>query len=376
MTFGYAVESAGSAVGIVYSGATPASIFEIPAGLPSQIHRLVKDQLTPGAAGRGANYILYGMGPGHFGAIDPQQGIVRPFLVSSDQRILAGSFRRLGGLAECWCLPEFITDYVSWSRAAVAEWSRMDLQRFPQPTPWTLREEWLTRAETELLVEEEELRQELARYLDQFSQRSDILAARRQAATASADVLERALLTHQGNELKIVVAAALTGLGFAVEDMDPSWKQFDMREDLRVRDPDDQAWIAIAEVRGYKGGATLKDLMRIQGRFGKRFQKDEGRWPDRLWYVVNHQIEEDPGARGVALASHRAEVQTFAEEGGLIIDTVDLFKLWKAVDLGNVDQASARASLRTATGNFSTAAVESQRKVAVSTTVPSLKAKS
>jgi hypothetical protein len=96
--------------------------------------------------------------------------------------------------------------------------------------------------------------------------------------------------------------------------------------------------------------------MRMQ-RFSARFQKDEGRLPDRLWYLVNHSLADDPSQRQRALASNQAEVDTFAESGGLVLDTVELFKLWQAVDAGRVDRAVARMELMRAIGRFSAASL-------------------
>jgi len=183
----------------------------------------------------------------------------------------------------------------------------------------------------------------------------DAIDQRLQTMGTAADANERALLTSQADSLKNVVIGSLRRLGFVVDDMDSAWPQGDKREDLRAKNPDHAEQIVLVEVRGYARGAQLSDLMRMQ-RFAARFQKDEGRLPDRLWYVVNHSLADDPSQRQPALASNPTEVETFAESGGLVIDTVELFKLWQAVDANRVDPAMAHMMLMKATGRFSAAA--------------------
>jgi hypothetical protein len=179
----------------------------------------------------------------------------------------------------------------------------------------------------------------------------DGLDARLQALGLAADASERALLTSQGETLKALVAKALRHLGFAVEDIDAARPQGDKLEDLRVKNSDQDEDLVLVEVRGYKGGAQLSDLMRMQ-RFAMRFHKDEGHLPHRLWYVVNHSLAEDPGQRAPALASNPTEVEAFADSDGLVVDAVELFKVWKAVDAGILDSAQARAMMIEATGRF------------------------
>lgn len=123
----------------------------------------------------------------------------------------------------------------------------------------------------------------------------------------------------------------------------------DMLEDLRVTDPDEPGWIALAKVRGYKGGAHLRDLLRI-GRFVTRFLRDTGDEPSRRWYIVNGFLEHDPSEREEPLHSNPSEVATFTDDGGAVIDTRVLFKLSQEVAGNRRDRASALASLRHVVG--------------------------
>lgn len=76
--------------------------------------------------------------------------------------------------------------------------------------------------------------------------------------------------------------------------------------------------------------------------------------PDAAWYVVNQFRSQDPASRPRALASNDPEIAEFSESEppGLVIDTVELFKLWQAVGDKRVSQEEARTLLTTSTGRF------------------------
>lgn len=199
---------------------------------------------------------------------------------------------------------------------------RQDLQRHRESSAQTL---------ADLADREEQLEQEVARLL------------------AGTDERERSLLTTQGDELVAIVGVALRDLGFEVEEMDPVWPAGQRREDLRVSDSDDLTWVAIVEVRGYTGGGQVNDLLRI-GRFQNRYLQDEGAEPTRSWYIVNQFKDLDPDERPALLASSPDEVATFAESGGLAVDTRTLFTVWMEVRYEQISRERARATLRAATG--------------------------
>jgi hypothetical protein len=133
--------------------------------------------------------------------------------------------------------------------------------------------------------------------------------------------------------------------------MDQVHPEGDRREDLRVTIPDDPAWIAIVEVRGYRGGAQVKDLMRL-ARFRSRFRTETGAEPDASWYVVNQFLGVDPGGRQRVLSGNPDEVSEFAADDGLVIDTRELFRLVNAVNAGALALGDARDILRSGRGVF------------------------
>jgi hypothetical protein len=133
-------------------------------------------------------------------------------------------------------------------------------------------------------------------------------------------------------------------------------KAGDRREDLRVATSDKPGWTALVEVRGYKRGAQVNDLQRI-GRFRRRYLQETGRDSDRVWYIVNQFLKDDPAGRSAVFQFNEPDLATFAEDDGLVIDTVQLFSISRAVQLQEIDSALARNSLINATGRFEVSAL-------------------
>ena len=105
--------------------------------------------------------------------------------------------------------------------------------------------------------------------------------------TAQADKGSRRLLTSEAGDAEEAVAEALEALGFKVERVDSTLLTDEAKvEDLRVTDSDDPEWLALAEVRSYRGGAKLADLMKLS-RFGMLHAATHGAPPSRTWYIVN-----------------------------------------------------------------------------------------
>ena len=154
-----------------------------------------------------------------------------------------------------------------------------------------------------------------------YEEEKQSLYAELAGASETAEAGPRRLLTAQGEGLKVEVAAALSDLGFEVTDADAQHAQKgDLLEDLRVLDPEDPGWVALAEVRDYGGGAKVGDLLRI-GRFVSRYSAAEGRPPSAAWYVVNQFVDSDPGSRPQPLASNAGSVG--ARAGGPIREGQD-----------------------------------------------------
>lgn len=328
---------------------TSAVRFAIPSGLPAAVLRLVESDLAPVALNRATN------GHSHWSlAADPfalTPEAVKPFLVASDGAFIAGSFRRAGDKADCWCLPNYVENLVPWAKAAYQVWQEMAPHAFPSRDLWTRQSRWRVAAERSLLEQITDLERERNEALASLDNHMLSLQADLAAAEAAVDARERVLLTGQGDALKAAVSQALGDLGFGVEDMDEKWPVGRKREDLRLTLPDKTGWTALVEVRGYKKGAAVNDLLRI-GRFMRLFAQEEGRPPDASWYVVNHFIDQNPDEREAVLASNSAEVKTFAEDGGLVIDTVVLFQAWVVGLTGTAKSDDLRLALASSTGRL------------------------
>jgi hypothetical protein len=71
-----------------------------------------------------------------------------------------------------------------------------------------------------------------------------------------------------------------------------------------------------------------------------------------MWYVVNQFRGTDPTTRRPLLRNQDDDVDVFAEQGGLVVDARDLFRLRKAVAAGAVSAEAARVKLTSSSGRF------------------------
>jgi hypothetical protein len=166
----------------------------------------------------------------------------------------------------------------------------------------------MTASERQLVDAVSDVERERAEYLDESVERETKLRAELRDAQDGAERGPRQVLTAQGDALLGTVQTMLEKLEFDVENRDAVVPAGTPRlEDLRVTSPqDDPNWVAIAEIRGYTGGAALNDLLRIN-RFKQNFRDEMGRYPDRSWYLVNQFIGRDPGSPPRVLEAHPVE---------------------------------------------------------------------
>jgi len=324
---------------VTYGGLSRASEFTIPGGLPHRIDLLVERQLLPVARSRSSNLTL-----------QPARAL-RPFLVTSDGGVIAGSFLRLGGKAECWCLPNYVSQPEAWVAAALQVWHDQDAVRFPK-TDWLRTDKWRTPEENELTRRLDGLRNRRTELLKELEKTEESLISSLSVAEREGDATHRVLLTGQGRELVEAVSAVLTLFGFRIMDMDSIWPENNRREDLRAQTEGTDIWTAIIEVRGYEKGAALNDLVRLHGRFRTMFLQETGHLPYRSWYIVNQFIKQAPDERPIVLASQNRELEAYSEDGVLAIDTVDLFKFRIAVETGQASVEQVRQLLIEATGRL------------------------
>jgi hypothetical protein len=324
-----------------------ATEFTVPGNLPGALERLVDMTLVPAAREHDDHWTLQ---PDDMTPLLEWQDVVSPFLLVR-RSCIAGRFPRVGGLTECWCLPDYMAEAApQWVEIALGEWYKRDPQTFPSAA-WVEARRWRTPDENRLAHQLEELRGKRAEVLAVMAATEEALLAKLGEAKQAAEARERLLVGGAGERLEAVVAECLADLGFSVQDMDQVYSPADRREALRVRDPDTPGWIALVDVKGYTTGAKVNDLLRF-GRFRTRYVQEHGEDVDAVWYIVNQYNDADPGIRPPVLAANEAELETFATDGGLAIDTTDLFHMWRAVQDGSMPTAQARAALVAATGRL------------------------
>lgn len=258
----------------------------------------------------------------------------RPFVTNLRNEILSGEYRR-NDEALGWILPSHEPISATWLRLFLERIHEDDPERVPQPPPrW---EPWDT-ARVELLKARREER------YDEFS--SKLREFQDELASMGEEIEEEVrraneeglglLLTADGEELKGAVATALSILDLQVTDVDGSLDPGDgKREDLWVDHEDERV---IIEVKGYTKGAKVSDLMRAKDYRLLHLQR-QGFAPNRQWHVVNAFRTKEPDARQRLFEGHDDAVKGF---GGLIIDSRDLFRLVRAVERGELEDATAR----------------------------------
>lgn len=334
---------------------THAEELYVPEDVPAAFRRLVTDDLIPAVTGDKLAIRTDSRDVG-IGAV------IRPILMTTEPTVLAGTFDRFAGsdrsadsppLAQCLILPAGV-DVVAWVAGAVELWRERDATRFPSPPAWEHTERWRTIDEDAAAAECAQLESEREAFEREWQARSGDAISGLGTARARADAGRRRLLTAQGPDLVEAVIEALETVGFAVTDMDDLWPLTDRREDLRIQSPDDDEWIALAEVKGFNAGAQQRALINIAGRFVPRYLQDEKQLPSAAWYIANHDLKLDPDRRPRILAGNNPEIETFADGAapGAVIDTITLFDLVMSVERGTITAPEARALLVRARGLF------------------------
>jgi hypothetical protein len=333
---------------------SPASVaveFNTPDEIPPRFVSLVADDLVPRLKAEHWHDTLLAYRPSQDGVGKPAYDIpgVERLLVGTDGAVYAAHFQRPGGKAWFLTLPEKAS-LVDWVEAAVSHWHSVDAKRFPGTLDWTNQAyDWMTPDEVEAAKTGIEAGEAKERAEADEKAAWDRFREARELARSG----PLRLLTEQGDPLSAAVRDALREIGLVVRDMDEEHPGDDLLEDLRASPLDRPEWVALVEVKGYtRSLGKADDLLNLTGRFGRRFRTDQGRDPDAFWYVVNHEMGTDPAARRPILGGSDKEVESFGAIGGLAIDTVDLFRLWRDVVKGGLTQAEAQALLAGSTGRL------------------------
>jgi len=211
----------------------------------------------------------------------------------------------------------------------------------------------MTQEEIALQSEIENLTSELEKIKSDFKTRISDLSEQLLQTSLLVNKGKRRLITSQGDELLEEVANCFNELGYSVRKMDEEILDgIPKKEDLRIKDPENKNWEAIVEVRGHtKSSGQASDLTRLS-RFARLYQSENGKEPSKLIYIVNGQIElPSPEQRQVPFAAAPDEIEAFGEQDGLIIWTLDLFKIFES-NLTEINLPAIRKSLRDSTGRW------------------------
>lgn len=258
------------------------------------------------------------------------------------------------GWAEWWILPSVTTNRESWLKAAFAAWKAKNPEKFP-PDGFGGVERWMTHDELRAVAAVAAHQSETSTYLHRRMKELSGLKAEVEVQTSKANSAHRRLLAAQGDALVEAVTEALRCLGFRVTDSDEeaAANKAAKREDLQLESDVDSGWIALLEVKGYSNrSAKTNDIAQL-GRAVGFFEHRTGKIPSAQWYVVNAKFELPPDERPVPLESSPEDVDDFARDGGLVVDTRELFLLLRQVEDKTISPKEAQRLLVQATGTFS-----------------------
>ncbi|MEE9201769.1 MAG: hypothetical protein V3U31_01060, partial [Dehalococcoidia bacterium] len=260
--------------------------------------------------------------------------------------------REKSNLGVGW-LPNVATNRAAWVELLVTQWAQSDKDAFPSYGDWTESPEWLVVEEAQILSQilalERKKRQSIVEIDQQIGESNTKLAL----AKANANKGQRRLITAQGEELLDEVAKTLKNIGFDVTCVDQLLSEGKpKREDLRLKhlNKGGEEWNAIVEVRGYaRSGGTTADLQRL-ARFAELYRKETGQTPDKRIYIANGQLELFPSQRQKPLASATEDLQIFSESGGILIWSIDLFRVLKTTN--TADYHALIESIKCAQGRW------------------------
>jgi hypothetical protein len=276
---------------------------------------------------------------------------LRPLLLGPSDQILAATYERNDD-ASVWLLPiDLLGGLDAWLVAAFREWHDLYPARFPAVPDWRAAPGWSTAAEDVLERERAAAIASFRAAEEQHRQTISGLDLQLAVTREAADAYERTLLSSNGDELAGAVLTALRDLGFLVEDMDLVWPEDAKREDYRITDPSAEGWVALGEAKGFSKGVSETGLVSLH-RWTSFYVQDEGKLPDRQWYIANSFLGEDPSTRPIALQGRDDVVTTFAAGNGLIFDCRALFILLVAVQRSANLAQPIRSVLRERVGRF------------------------
>jgi hypothetical protein len=336
---------------------TQSKILYVPPELPEPLIEIIEQRLIPLLRDRQSNpYLTWDTSYNPFDPKWKQLPAIRdveaihPFVRTKNGEILAAAIEKRGGLADAWIVPiDYLDEIEAWLRAAIPLWRQRSPQRFPWKEDWAANPVWQTPQEEAIHRDLQTLRSERLEAEAKFIAAEEALVQKGATAAAEASTGIRSLLLDKGEPLATTVENCLVEMGFKVTNMDAIQPEHDKVEDLRVLDGE---WVALCEVKGHKSGAKSNDLLLFAKWIG-RYATEHQRTPDACWYVVNQFRGQDPSERPLALESKQIELDTWSQStDGMVIDTAQLFLLWKDVVNDKLTREQARKLLKDSRGRF------------------------
>jgi hypothetical protein len=247
--------------------------------------------------------------------------------------------------------PSMPPNHMGWIRALLFHWAQSDPERLPGLRDWETTAEWMTSREQELSAKLTDLEQCRSRLLGELESEEARLKQVLLAARAEGNAGPRRILTTQDDELVSAVANVFRELGFGVREMDKELRPGGSnREDLRLTLGTKPGWEAIVEVKGYaKSGGKLNDISQIEKHAGY-YAVEKGRLPDKKLYVVNGEFETTASPSMRRLPFSDEDLAPFANDGGLVLMTAELFHLHR--DRGVIGVETAQRLLAEGNGRL------------------------
>lgn len=341
-----------------YAGSQPSRTITVNTKLSDRLRGLVQQELVPWLLAQNARPVLFGRASnGHSYALNGSSlnSDAVPFVLDADNNVIAGAFRRSHEGSFAWVLPHDPEHPEVWLAEFLRQLHSIDPERFPEPTPWRTKAAWMSGDELAAQETLDALDARNVRWERAFRERKTSVEAHLLHAATAADAGLRRLLTAQGDELTEAVAHALADLGFTTTDEDAERDGGGMARahDLNVVNPDRPAEVIIVEVKGTARGALMQAQQHIL-RYTARHRQQ----PDRCWLIINHLHNRPPDERPLLLQGANDDIAVFAQAGGVLIDTKDLFHLVKRVTGGTLTSEKARAILTTRVGRLDASLVQ------------------
>lgn len=270
---------------------------------------------------------------------------------------------------EVWFVPDEVKTFGPWLNAAFASWRRRDAKKFPGVPDWWASTEWYSVEETSVAQRIADETATFEKAKAEYESAISALELEMEDARNRASAGSRQLLRGQDDLLQDAVRDALTKLGFAVRDMDLEWADRERREDFRITDPNDPEWMVLGDATGVTGNAKGGKIVVLQGYVTKYLHEESPKKIPGMWYLLNREIEKDPAVRSTILRAD--EIEPFASQQGLILDTTALFVLLRYAQTWPSEKQAIRRYLRDSFGLVSLPEalnwVDARQSVAAST---------